>query len=98
MCFNTIALRKAKIEYNFSLPECNRVKLGIITKCMILFQPLEEGQRTDTAWLKSTLREINHRIKDTDKKLLAMKTSIDEAKVNIFILQIDVQCNNYTIL
>ena len=25
--FNPIALRKAKIAYNFGLPECNRVKL-----------------------------------------------------------------------
>ena len=47
-----------------------------------MFQPLDEGQRTDTAWLKSTLREINHKIKDTDKKLLALKSNIDEAKVS----------------
>ena len=28
--FNTIALRKAKIAYNFGLPECNRVNHGRI--------------------------------------------------------------------
>ena len=49
----------------------------------LLAQPLEDCQRTDTAWLKSTLREINHQLKDTDKKLLALKSSIDEAKVCI---------------
>ena len=48
-----------------------------------IFQPLDEGQRTDTAWLKSTLREINHKIKDADKKLLALKGNIDDAKVNV---------------
>ena len=26
LCFNPIALRKAKIAYNFDLSECNRVK------------------------------------------------------------------------
>ena len=29
MCFNPIALKKAKIVYNFGLSECNRVKVPV---------------------------------------------------------------------
>ena len=33
---NPIALRKAKIAYNFGLSECNRVNRGIINTILIL--------------------------------------------------------------
>ena len=32
LCFNPVALRKAKIIYNFGLSECNRVNIGIPKK------------------------------------------------------------------
>ena len=32
-CFNPIALRKAKIVYNFGLSECNRVKCEELLHC-----------------------------------------------------------------
>ena len=39
--FNPIALRKAKIVYNFGLSECIRVKIGLVS--MLLFQNSNSG-------------------------------------------------------
>ena len=36
-CFNPIALRKAKIVYNFGLSECDRVNIGDLYKLKIIF-------------------------------------------------------------
>ena len=33
ICFNSIALRKAEIVYNFGLFECNRAKVIIVSLC-----------------------------------------------------------------
>lgn len=50
--------------------------------CMLL-QPLEAGDaRTDHNWVKSALKEINSQLKDSEKKMLALKNSIDDARVD----------------
>ncbi|KAL4241086.1 Serine/threonine-protein kinase smg1 [Mactra antiquata] len=46
-------------------------------------KPLEEGQRTDTAWLKLAQKEIKNQLQTTEKKVLALKNKIDEAKDGI---------------
>ena len=38
--FNPIALRKAKIAYNFGLSECNRVKMGVFFHLRITLSKL----------------------------------------------------------
>lgn len=52
------------------------------TSYLLNLQPLEDDQRTDAAWLKSALKEITSKLKDADKKMLALKNSIDVARVS----------------
>jgi len=59
---------------------------------MVLYpQPLEEDQKTDTTWLKSALKEIISRLKESDKKMHALKNSIDEARVSLSHIYISAQ-------
>ncbi|WAQ96320.1 SMG1-like protein [Mya arenaria] len=50
---------------------------------LVQIMPLGEGQRTDTGWMKAALSEVNTQLQDADKKMLALKNSIDDAREGI---------------
>ena len=58
---NPIALRKAKIVYNFGLSECNRVKFLFV----FLFQPLMRAasEKTPTMTVKQATEVIDNCMK-----------------------------------
>ncbi|KAK3583612.1 hypothetical protein CHS0354_039435 [Potamilus streckersoni] len=50
---------------------------------LVNIMPLEEGQTSDLAWIKSASKEVNSQIKDTDKKVISLKEEMDSAKEEI---------------
>ncbi|KAH3864467.1 hypothetical protein DPMN_027485, partial [Dreissena polymorpha] len=57
--------------------------VGHLEIMLMQMKPLSDGEQTDGAWLVGAHKEVTQRLKEADKKMLALKNSIDDARDGI---------------